>query len=145
MTWEQIMTANRARKRANRARAAADGPSYTAAHYTDARGAGNPAILLTAVHSMAPASPGSPTVHHNTIAPPAIADSDGDERAPGPSTVSGPNRAFRRDGIDAVLAGNLPEYRAGVLQIVGRSRLLNYHRFKQLERSVCSDTVRMTP
>ncbi|WP_280216663.1 hypothetical protein [Nocardia neocaledoniensis] len=38
------MTANRARKRANRARAAHEGGSYTAAHYSDPRGAGNPAI-----------------------------------------------------------------------------------------------------
>ncbi|MFF2088583.1 hypothetical protein ACFVVM_32770 [Nocardia sp. NPDC058176] len=39
------MTANRARKRANKARAAQQGGSYTAAHYSDDRGAGDPAIL----------------------------------------------------------------------------------------------------
>ncbi|MFG2447539.1 hypothetical protein ACGFQG_32135 [Nocardia fluminea] len=48
-------------------------------------------------------------------------------------------RSGRRDGIEAVLSGREPEYKAGILQIAGTPKVLDYHRFKQLSWSVCRE------
>ncbi|MFE6925956.1 hypothetical protein ACFVAV_33435 [Nocardia sp. NPDC057663] len=49
-------------------------------------------------------------------------------------------RAIRREGIEAVVSSRrLPEYKAGVLQVAGRSKVLNQYQFKQLSRSVCRE------
>ncbi|MFB7873778.1 hypothetical protein ACFC06_00900 [Nocardia sp. NPDC056064] len=48
-------------------------------------------------------------------------------------------RAIRREGIEAVSSRRLPEYKAGVLQVAGRSPVLNQYQFKQLSRSVCRE------